>query len=367
MRCARWLILVVSLAAVLAPQAQAGGNAPPPDLNANLIKNPGGDATPGAIDRSSVVCPQDWSCRTSQSTIVQYGTAGFPSQAESQRIGGGQNFFAGGPQSGGLLGTIGIDVSGAAGNIDAGLEQVTLSACLGGLGNGSDYANLHAHFYNDASASLGDTQVLSTPDRHGETKFLPVSTTRPVPANTRTMDVLLDLFDADGGYTDAYADNVSLRLTPTGTTPPAPSCGTAGGGSGGGTGGGSGGGGTSAFGAKTLVTLKLAGGQIPANGPVAIKVANDNGFTITGNLGGRTTSKVSVSKRKRVKLKTKSFSVSAHTKRTVKLKLPKALRRLLKRKHKLSLRLSAVVKDPAGHSRTVSKTIKPKLKRKRRG
>jgi hypothetical protein len=47
---------------------------------------------------------------------------------------------------------------------------------------------------------------------------------------------------------------------------------------------------------------------------------------------------------------------------TVKLKLPRNLRRLLIRKHRLSLRLSAVVEDPAGNQRSVARTVKPRLK-----
>jgi hypothetical protein len=48
----------------------------------------------------------------------------------------------------------------------------------------------------------------------------------------------------------------------------------------------------------------------------------------------------------------------------VKLKLPAALRRSLKRTGRLSLRLTVRVKDPAGTTRTARKVIKPKLKRK---
>jgi hypothetical protein len=130
-----------------------------------------------------------------------------------------------------------------------------------------------------------------------------------------------------------------------------------------------GGGGTNtkpAFGAKSLVVLKLAVTRIPAGGPVAVRVVNDNAFTITGRLSGQTTGKVTVSKRLRVKLRAKAFSVGAHAKKTVKLKLPKSLRRVLKRKHKLSLRLTGTIKDPAGNNRTVRKTVKPKLKTRRR-
>ena len=60
----------------------------------------------------------------------------------------------------------------------------------------------------------------------------------------------------------------------------------------------------------------------------------------------------------------KSFRVGAHVRKTVKLQLPNVLRRMLKRKHELSLRLIAKVTDPAGHTRTLNKRVKPKLTRK---
>jgi hypothetical protein len=127
------------------------------------------------------------------------------------------------------------------------------------------------------------------------------------------------------------------------------------------------GGGTAAgFGAKTLVTLKLLKSRIPSRGPVSVRVTNANGFKVTGRLGGQTVRKVATSRKRRVKLAAKSFSVGAGSRKTVKLKLPRALRRLLKRTHRLSLGLTARVKDPAGHTRTVKKRVKPKLKVKRR-
>jgi hypothetical protein len=122
--------------------------------------------------------------------------------------------------------------------------------------------------------------------------------------------------------------------------------------------------GGAAFGAKTLVTLRLAVARIPAKGPIRVRIANGNGFAITGSVSGQTTKPVTVSRKRRVKLKRRSFSVGANARRTVKLKLPPALRRSLKRTGKLSLRLTVRVKDPAGTTRTVRKVIKPKLKRK---
>ena len=117
-------------------------------------------------------------------------------------------------------------------------------------------------------------------------------------------------------------------------------------------------GGASAFGAKTLVALGLAVRRIPAGGPLKILVTNSNGFAITGKLSGQKTGKASTSK-----LKAKAFAVGARAKTTVKMRLPKALRRVLSRKHKLTLALNASVRDPAGDIRIVSRTVTPKLKK----
>jgi hypothetical protein len=140
---------------------------------------------------------------------------------------------------------------------------------------------------------------------------------------------------------------------------------------GGGTpGGGNGGGGTGstlqAFGAETLVTLALAVRRIPADGPLKVRVTNRNGFAVAGRLSGRTTRPVSGARRRRIRLKAKSFNVGANAKRTVSLRLPRALRRSLKHNGRLSLRLTASVNDPAGNTRVVNKKVTPKLKPRRR-
>jgi hypothetical protein len=114
--------------------------------------------------------------------------------------------------------------------------------------------------------------------------------------------------------------------------------------------------GKNVFGAKTLVRLGLAARRIPARGPLKIRVTNKNGFAITGKLFGRKAGHGSVSK-----LHAKPFKV-AGVRKTIKLKLPKELQRILRRKHRLKLLLSARIKDPAKNVRIVSKTVTPKLK-----
>lgn len=119
-----------------------------------------------------------------------------------------------------------------------------------------------------------------------------------------------------------------------------------------------------AFGAKTLVSLKLAARRIPAGGPLRVLVRNANGFQVAGKLSGQTENRVSASRPKRVKLGAKSFGVAAHATTTVKLSLPKVLRRELERRQRLTLRLAANVKDPAGHTRTVKRRVTSRLRRR---
>ena len=116
-----------------------------------------------------------------------------------------------------------------------------------------------------------------------------------------------------------------------------------------------------AFGARALVTLKLAAARMRASGPLNVQVANANDFKLTGKLSGQTIDRISVSRRVRVKFRAKSFRLPANAKKTIKLKLPIALRRVLARKQKLRLRLTAKVTDPAGNTRTVRKRVTPRL------
>jgi hypothetical protein len=109
-----------------------------------------------------------------------------------------------------------------------------------------------------------------------------------------------------------------------------------------------------AFGAKTLVSLALATRRTPANGPVKVRVTNANAFAVSGRLSAKAAGKR--------RLRSKPFTVRAHAKMTIGLRLPSALRRLLRHKHRLPLRLAATVKDPAGHARKLTKVVKPILR-----
>ena len=116
-----------------------------------------------------------------------------------------------------------------------------------------------------------------------------------------------------------------------------------------------------AFGSRTLVTLNLAVRRIPRSDPIKVRVRNGNGFAVAGKLWGQTTKKVAASRMRRIRLKAKALSVAANARRTIQLGLPKPLRKLLARKRKLTVRLIAKVRDPAGNSRTVKKRVTLRL------
>lgn len=134
--------------------------------------------------------------------------------------------------------------------------------------------------------------------------------------------------------------------------------------------GGGGGGGDGAplgFGPNTLVTLKLAAGRIPARGPLRVRLTNRNAFAITGRLSGQTTNRVPAPRKRPIKLRAEPFSVGADATKTLRLELPKALRKPLKRNRRLSLRLTGRVTDPAGDTRAVRKRVTPRLARRPSG
>jgi hypothetical protein len=118
-----------------------------------------------------------------------------------------------------------------------------------------------------------------------------------------------------------------------------------------------------AFGAKTLVRMSLAARRIAARGPIRVVVRNGNGFQVSGKLSAHTNKRVSASRPRRLVIRGKAFVVGAGAKERVVLKLSKPLRRLFKRRRKLSLRLSAKVKDPAGNTRTLRKNVSLRLKK----
>ena len=202
----RLLAVVAGLA--LAATAPAGAAVP----SGNLLVNPGAEAGPGAADSVAQPAVPGWTVE-STFTAVQYGAPSFPTVADAGALGGGVNFFAGGPGGATSAATQIVDVSGAAAEIDAGKVGATLSALLGGYLGQTDHAAVTATFLNSAGAPGGGAIALPTvtsTDRNLTTGLIARTASGALPAGTRQISVRIDAIRDEGSYNDAYIDNVSL-------------------------------------------------------------------------------------------------------------------------------------------------------------
>jgi hypothetical protein len=206
------------------------------------VTNPGAEDGPGAHDSSEVVVPPGWTFLKPEyrMTAVYYGSPGFPTIEQGVALGGGHSFFAGGPAQ-----PEGAEDQPTAiadqeiplpaeviADIDAGTVQATGGGCFGGYGTQNDSVVFGAYFEDSAGHTVGSDPVFiagpGAKERGGQTKLLPYSDTRKVPAGTRFVQVrLLLIRESSAGrfdYNDAYADNLLLQLSASGSTPPPPSC-----------------------------------------------------------------------------------------------------------------------------------------------
>ena len=225
--------MVGLVVAALVWAVPAGAVIPTGNLLAD--QNPGAELGRAASDEFGVFTPPGWttSVASTRATTVRYGAPAFPTVAQSTAIGGGSNFFAGGPTGPGDNPTAKLDLPRIAlpasviGDVDAGSVQATTSACLGGYADQDDYPRVDVIYRNAGGSQLTQSQINGpfSPERGAETKLLPTaSAPLPLPAGTRTFSTTLSFYrrSGEGTYNDAYADNISVRLSPAGGPNPAP-------------------------------------------------------------------------------------------------------------------------------------------------
>ncbi len=203
-------LLAVVAGVALGAAAPAGAAVP----SGNLVVNPGAEAGPAAGDSVAQLPLPGWTVE-STFTAVQYGAPSFLTLADATAVGGGVNFFAGGPGGATSAATQVVDVSGAAPEIDAGKVAATLSALLGGYSGQTDHAAVTATFLNAAGVPAGGAVALPTvtsTDRNLTTSLIARTASGALPAGTRQISVRIDAIRDDGSYNDAYIDNVSLVL-----------------------------------------------------------------------------------------------------------------------------------------------------------
>ena len=185
----------------------------------NLLANPGAEAGQASQSGETTVPIPGWTT-TGAFTVVPYGGGGapdfftFPPPSESQRIGSGKNFFAGGFRTGTSTATQTIDVSAAAPLVDINRVTANLSGWLGGFLSQPDPGTVQAFFLRADGGQLGSVRIGPiTPDERGrDLKFVQKTASAPVPAGTRSIRVLLTAVQAEGTYDDAYFDNLDVDL-----------------------------------------------------------------------------------------------------------------------------------------------------------
>lgn len=182
----------------------------------NLIKNSGAEAGPASDNAFDDIDVPLWDDR-GRFTVVEYGASSFPTEADSALIGGGNDFFAGGPDGEeNIASQRSVLPERALGEIDSGAVTARLSGYLGGFGGQGDNMVVQALFKSaDGTTTLGKVKIgpVTPAQRGGVTKLLQRAQSAVVPVGTRSILVRQVATRLSGTYNDGYADNLSLRLT----------------------------------------------------------------------------------------------------------------------------------------------------------
>jgi len=182
----------------------------------NLIVNPGAEAGTGAADFTSIAALPGWTVAGGAFSAVQYAAGGSDrlNAADAFALGGGEDYFAGGP--GGSSSSISqlIDVGGKAAEIDAGTMRANLSGWFGGYGAENDNMVMTIRYLSTTGQQLGATQIggVLASERAGSELQLREAVAA-VPPGTRSIEIVLTANHVQGSYNDAHADNLVLTLS----------------------------------------------------------------------------------------------------------------------------------------------------------
>jgi hypothetical protein len=218
MRRSALIALVGGLATILVMAAPLGAG-PSAVPVGNLVQNPGAEDSLGS-PVPIVTRPVGWTT-TGSLSVWAYAPRelDWPTQAFAATIGGGKNFFAGGPGDNSLKPSTHtaaqtIDVAGAATEIDAGQVGATLTAFIGGYTVAKDLATVTARFLNAAGAQIGSVRVgpVTFEERKRLTVLLKRTARANLPRETRSIAVVITVTGDGNGQHHAFVDNISLTL-----------------------------------------------------------------------------------------------------------------------------------------------------------
>jgi hypothetical protein len=203
----------VAVLASLVLAFPAGAAAPTP-YKTNLVRNAGAEAGPASPDGFSQVFAPRWDFGP-WFTVVQYGESPyFPSKAESNRFGGGDQFFSAGSSTGDPecdTANQNIYLKRRGGAIDAGRVKVIVSARV--AAKGGAIARVQLYFEDGQNHSIG-APVFTVANVTGTGKrFVLRTKSRIVPDGARQFDLHLTGIQAPGASScDAWFDRISVRI-----------------------------------------------------------------------------------------------------------------------------------------------------------
>lgn len=193
------------------------GSLPNNLFGVNLIRNGDAEGAAGSPTGASVGFPY-WN---SVAGIVPYGVSGgFPTAANLvPPTDAGYNFFSGANFWPTTFIQQTISVQGISAAIDTGQVKYNLSGYFGGYLTQNDHADLVATFLDSNSSQISLSPFIgdvTAADRGNVTELLFRTASGVVPKGTRSIVFRLTMVNAgnNGTYTDGYADNLSLVLSP---------------------------------------------------------------------------------------------------------------------------------------------------------
>jgi hypothetical protein len=190
-------------------------------LGTNVLVNSDAEAGPGQPNGNSTGPIPGWQVTAGAPVALLWGAAGgFPDASTPGPSNRGSNFFGGGNSASASLTQV-VDVSANAAQIDAGTIGYDLDGWLGGWSSQNDRAQLAVTFLGSTGNTLGSGQIgpVTNTDRGNATRFLERETTGAIPMGTRSIRAVLSFTRSAGTFDDGYADNLSLKLNPTTTSP----------------------------------------------------------------------------------------------------------------------------------------------------
>jgi hypothetical protein len=210
----RWkgLLLAAVVAGLAVPSGAGAATNTPYDRN--LLKNAGAESGPGGNGYQDRPIPR-WTKHVPPFAVARYGSAGFPTTSESDRIHGGAKFFTCGPFSGYPNDTQAfldqdMDLVGRNAAIDSGHVVAIVKGWVATFSD-DDFGEIEAIFRRTSGEEVGARAT--TPVTQGTNgRFRFVSAATVVPKFTRHIQVGIRGFREQGAYCDFYADNVSLVL-----------------------------------------------------------------------------------------------------------------------------------------------------------